>query len=81
MLLGLMLKPHYDWLAYISEQYERQYDKVRAKGEVVGKELIDYNPEWEYKSRVHVMAFIGDTEGVEELAGLVGRPRGKESSN
>ena len=70
---------YYDWLAYISEQYERQYDRVRAKGEVVGKEFLDYNPGWEYKVQV-LGILLWETKKVLKIGvGLGAKPKEIES--
>ena len=38
-----------DWVAYITEKYTAQYDKVKAEGEVAGRELTTSTKDWEYR--------------------------------
>ena len=38
-----------DWRAYVTERYGQQYDRVKARGEVVGAELRDAPDEWDYR--------------------------------
>jgi len=53
-----------DWLAYITERYDDQYNDVKAKGEVAGWELLASRPEWEYKTPEERDAWLGDKEGL-----------------
>lgn len=38
-----------DWVAYITEKYTKQYEKVKAEGEVVGREMLTSTKDWEYR--------------------------------
>ncbi len=38
-----------DWVAYVQDKYGKQYEKVKAEGEVVGLEFLGNTPEWEYR--------------------------------
>lgn len=37
-----------DWVAYVKEKYQAQYDRVKAEGEVAGRELLTKTQDWEY---------------------------------
>lgn len=37
-----------DWKVYVTEKYQAQHDKVKAEGEVVGRELLSSRKDWEY---------------------------------
>ena len=37
-----------DWVVYVTEKYNSQAEAIRAKGEVVGRELASKPAEWEY---------------------------------
>jgi len=38
-----------DWVKYVKEKYKAQYDGIKAKGEVMGRELNNLKPaDWEY---------------------------------
>lgn len=38
-----------DWVAYVKEKYNAQYDEVKARGEVLGRELYNMKAaDWEY---------------------------------
>lgn len=39
-----------DWVVYVTDKYTKQYDKVKAEGEVAGRELLATTPAWEYSS-------------------------------
>ncbi len=49
-VLGIPLRQLYDdWVDYLTERYTAVWDRVRAEGEVQGRELsIDGRAEWEY---------------------------------
>ncbi len=51
-VLGIPLRQLYDdWVAYITERYNAVYDRVKAEGEVVGRELnVNGRSPWEYTS-------------------------------
>jgi hypothetical protein len=38
-----------DWVAYLTDKYTKQYDKVKAEGEVAGRELLPRTMDWEYR--------------------------------
>jgi hypothetical protein len=37
-----------DWVAYLKEKYNAQYDRVKARGEVVGLDVLAYGKPWLY---------------------------------
>ena len=37
-----------DWVAYLKEKYGAQWDRVRAEGEVAGRELLTNTQDWEF---------------------------------
>lgn len=37
-----------DWVAYVTDKYTQQYDKVKAEGEVAGREISTKTYDWEY---------------------------------
>ena len=39
---------YWDWRAYLDERYAKQWDEVKAIGEVEGRELLSSAPEWEF---------------------------------
>jgi len=41
---------YWDWRNYVTERYNAQYDRVKARGEVVGREMFNVNgpKEWNY---------------------------------
>ena len=46
---GVPAKQLYDdWVVYITEKYDRQYDKVKGEGEVAGRELLSSTKDWQY---------------------------------
>lgn len=48
-VLGISAEDLYwDWRAYITERYEDQAERVRARGEVAGHEMSGSYHEWEY---------------------------------
>ncbi len=51
-VLGIPLKQLYDdWVAYLTERYTAVYDRVKAEGEVEGRDLnINGRAPWEYTS-------------------------------
>ena len=68
---------YYDWKDAITKQYNTQYSRVKAKGEVVGTEILPYRPEWEYKNPKQRDSWLGDKEGVKER-GWFGRKSKRE---
>lgn len=51
-VLGIPLRQLYDdWVDYLTERYSAVYDRVKAEGEVVGRDLnVNGRAEWEYTS-------------------------------
>ncbi len=39
---------YWDWRNYITERYQRQYEKVKDRGEVVGHEVLGKRADWEF---------------------------------
>ena len=37
-----------DWRAYVTQRYNAQYDRVKARGEVVGREVIGAPADWDF---------------------------------
>src|SRR6185436_2190795 len=37
-----------DWVAYLKQKYNAQYDRVKARGEVVGMDINAYDKPWLY---------------------------------
>ncbi|MDP2311084.1 MAG: hypothetical protein Q8P18_34000 [Pseudomonadota bacterium] len=37
-----------DWVVYVKDRYGKQYDKVKAEGEVAGLELLTAAKDWQY---------------------------------
>jgi hypothetical protein len=68
---------YYDWKEHITKRYNDQYDRVKQKGEVVGLEMLDYRPDWEYKDPKERDAWLGDKEGLKER-GWFGRKSKRE---
>lgn len=62
---GVHLRVLYDdWIVYITERYDQQYDSVKTKGEVVGHEMLSKEPDWEYKTPSERDAWMGNEEGL-----------------
>jgi Tol biopolymer transport system component len=68
---------YYDWKEFITKKYNSQYDRVKAKGEVVGTEMIGFKPEWEYKNPKERDTWLGDKVGVKER-GWFGKKTSRE---
>lgn len=41
---------YWDWRAYLEERYGDQYDRVKARGEVAGREMLSGPQDWNYTS-------------------------------
>ena len=41
---------YWDWRKYLDERYEAQYDRVKARGEVVGREMLGGPSDWNFSS-------------------------------
>ena len=41
---------YWDWRKYLDKRYEAQWDRVKARGEVVGREMLGGPQDWNYKS-------------------------------
>ena len=37
-----------DWVAYVTDKYNKQYEAVKVEGEVNGREMLLTRPDWEY---------------------------------
>ena len=53
---------YWDWRAYVTERYEAQAERVRARGEVAGRRLVSSGPEaWELGDPQAFDAWMGQT--------------------
>ena len=71
---GVDLRTLYDdWIVYITERYDQQYDLVKEKGEVVGTELSQDVQTGNIKPLRD--SWMGDQEGLKPIeSGLVVKP-------
>ncbi len=51
---------YWDWRAYVTERYEDQADRVRARGEVSGLELTSGQNDWEFNDPAARDAWLSD---------------------
>jgi hypothetical protein len=71
---------YYDWKAHITERYNLQVSKVKAKGEVVGKEVLNSAPDWEYTTPEGRDEWLGTKKGIfgKDKRGWFGRKSQRE---